>query len=140
MLESVLCASPAYLAAHGTPTHPRELQIKHLIVQYANPHTARIDPVVYSRRLERVKVNASGVLTVNESTTLVAAALSDLGLVHIFEFLARASLARGTLVAVLPEWRTEATPVYVVYPPTRHPSARLRAFIDWVASMGSGTH
>jgi LysR family transcriptional regulator for bpeEF and oprC len=135
VLESVLCASPSYIKRYGTPTSPRDLESRHVMVQYANPHTGRVAPVVCTRRRERVELTGRNVLTINEGTTYFTAGLNGLGIVLAFQFQARFHLANGDLVAVLPGWRTEQTPVYVVYPQTRHPSARLRAFVDWIASV-----
>jgi LysR family transcriptional regulator, regulator for bpeEF and oprC len=39
------------------------------------------------------------------------------------------------LVEVLPEWSRPAVPVHVVYPPNRHLSAKVRAFVDWAAEL-----
>ncbi len=36
---------------------------------------------------------------------------------------------------LLPEWSHPLLPVYVVYPPNRHLSARVRAFVDWAAEL-----
>ncbi|MBU1818756.1 MAG: LysR family transcriptional regulator, partial [Gammaproteobacteria bacterium] len=44
-------------------------------------------------------------------------------------------LASGTLVQLLPEWTQPLLPVYVVYPPNRHLSAKVRAFVDWAAEL-----
>ena len=43
--------------------------------------------------------------------------------------------AAGTLQVVLPEWSAGAWPLYVVYPPNRHVSAKVRVFIDWAAEL-----
>ena len=44
-------------------------------------------------------------------------------------------VADGTLVQLLPEWTQPLLPVYVVYPPNRHLSAKVRAFVDWAAEL-----
>jgi LysR family transcriptional regulator, regulator for bpeEF and oprC len=36
---------------------------------------------------------------------------------------------------VLPDWTRPALPVHVVYPPNRHLSAKVRAFVDWAAEL-----
>jgi LysR family transcriptional regulator, regulator for bpeEF and oprC len=36
---------------------------------------------------------------------------------------------------VLPEWSRPPVPVHVVYPPNRHLSAKVRAFVDWAAEL-----
>ena len=44
-------------------------------------------------------------------------------------------LCTGALVPVLAEWSMASVPLYVVYPPNRHLSSRLRIFVDWVAEL-----
>ena len=44
------------------------------------------------------------------------------------------SLDAGELVEILPDWTRPAAAFHAVYPPNRHPSARLRVFLDWLAS------
>jgi DNA-binding transcriptional LysR family regulator len=38
-------------------------------------------------------------------------------------------------VQILPEWTRPPLPVHVVYPPNRHLSAKVRAFVDWAAEL-----
>uniref|UniRef100_UPI0035CC3816 LysR substrate-binding domain-containing protein n=1 Tax=uncultured Sphingomonas sp. TaxID=158754 RepID=UPI0035CC3816 len=49
--------------------------------------------------------------------------------------LARPQVAAGRLVAVLADWTQPTLPIHLVYPATRHPSARLRAFADWAIEI-----
>lgn len=39
------------------------------------------------------------------------------------------------MVPVLPDWQVEPMPIYLVYPPNRHLSSRLRVFADWVVKV-----
>ncbi|MOA27255.1 DNA-binding transcriptional activator GcvA [compost metagenome] len=57
------------------------------------------------------------------------------GIGQITTFQAQQHLARGELVTLLPDWPQPALPVYVVYPPNRHLSAKVRAFVDWAAEL-----
>jgi DNA-binding transcriptional LysR family regulator len=41
-------------------------------------------------------------------------------------------------VRVLDGWSHPLLPVYVVYPPNRHLSAKVRAFVDWAAELFAG--
>jgi DNA-binding transcriptional LysR family regulator len=43
----------------------------------------------------------------------------------------------GALVAILQDWQPAPYPFYVVYPPNRYLSNRLRVFIDWIADRFS---
>ena len=50
-------------------------------------------------------------------------------------FQAAPYLASGELVKVLADWSRPAVPMHVVYPPNRHLSAKVRAFVDWAAEL-----
>ena len=50
-------------------------------------------------------------------------------------FIAAPYLASGDLVQLMPDWTRDSLPVHVVYPPNRHLSAKVRAFVDWAAEV-----
>ncbi|HHV66873.1 MAG TPA: LysR family transcriptional regulator, partial [Ochrobactrum intermedium] len=79
-----------------------------------------------------IEVNGRYVVAANESTTYLAAARAGLGVVQAPLFMVKDDIASGTLRPVLQEWQIEPTPIYLVYPPNRHLSNRLRVFADWV--------
>jgi len=54
-------------------------------------------------------------------------------------FGAAAHLRSGELVEVLPEWTRPAIPLHIVYPPNRHLSAKVRAFVEWVVELFEGS-
>jgi LysR family transcriptional regulator for bpeEF and oprC len=43
--------------------------------------------------------------------------------------------AKGELKAVLAAWQAAPLPLHVLYPPNRHFSAKVRAFVDWTAAL-----
>ena len=49
--------------------------------------------------------------------------------------MAQPHVKRGELVPILVDWETDPHSIYVVYPPNRHLSARLRAFVDWLVGL-----
>jgi LysR family transcriptional regulator for bpeEF and oprC len=49
--------------------------------------------------------------------------------------MATEALAGGQLVPVLPGWRSEPIPLYIVYPPNRHLSNKVRVFVDWIVRL-----
>jgi DNA-binding transcriptional LysR family regulator len=44
-------------------------------------------------------------------------------------------LDSGELVELLADWGRPGVPIHVVYPPNRHLSAKVRAFVDWAAEL-----
>jgi LysR family transcriptional regulator for bpeEF and oprC len=136
-LEYITCAAPSYISRYGIPAHPRDLEACHQFILCGNPETGQPTSATigYFRRRERVSVTCRSVLTINEGTTHLAAGLRGLGVFRVFRFMADPYVVGGELVRVLQEWHTDRIPIYVVYPPTRHPSVRVRAFVDWVAGI-----
>ncbi len=63
------------------------------------------------------------------------AALNGLGIAQLPRFMIREALAKGDLVEILPEWSREPLPLYIVYPPNRHLSNKVRVFVDWLVKL-----
>jgi DNA-binding transcriptional LysR family regulator len=132
----VTCATPAYLERYGTPHHPSELEDDgHRLVHYLSARSGRVAPFRFEREGRRIEIAGSQnhIVRVNESNAHFAAGLAGLGLMQTFLYQAGEAIARGQLVPVLADWQPEAYPFYIVYPQNRHPSNRLRVFIDWIA-------
>lgn len=138
-LKFVTCATPAYLERHGTPTHPRDIEAGHQVATYLSARTGRPTPLLFERDGEQIEVAGRYVVGVNESNAHLAAGLAGLGLLQTLAFMAGPHIERGELVPVLTDWRRSPNPLYVVYPPNRHLSAKVRVFVDWVAELFSGT-
>ncbi len=75
-----------------------------------------------------------GVL-VSESIAHLATALNGLGLINTLDFIAREAIDAGRLMAVLTRWRPDPQLVYVVYPPSRRYSTKVRVFVDWACTL-----
>lgn len=129
------CASPAYLARHGTPLHPSDLRQGHHAVSYFKATSGRRYPFLFTRNGEEVEVEVPFQLAVNEGGAFVDACLAGLGIIQAPLFAVRPDLAAGRLVPVLPGWETRMLQLYVVYASNRHLSSRLRVFVDWVAGL-----
>lgn len=137
-LSSVTCATPGYLAAHGTPMHPNELISTHAAVSYFFPHTGKALPLRFRKGDETLEIIPRSVVSVSESTAQIEAVLAGLGIGQIFQFSAREHLASGRLVTIFNDWTQPSLPLHVVYPAARHPNAKMRAFADWIASVFNG--
>jgi len=132
----ITCATPEYLRRHGMPAHPRELgEAPHRMVGYFSARTGKIVGDSFRRGDEVVEVAGNHVLAVNDADAYLNAGLAHLGLVQVTCFMAGPLLKSGGLVRVLEDWDTDPVPVYVVYPPNRHLSSKLRVFVDWVVEL-----
>ncbi|KVT55706.1 LysR family transcriptional regulator [Burkholderia ubonensis] len=133
-LAQVNCASPAYLARHGTPRSPDDLP-EHVAVGYFSSRTGRELDWEYADmdtgEMHAVKMRS--IVSVNSSQAYLACCVAGLGLIQAPRDGLDAPLADGTLVEVLPEWNAAPLPVSVVFPHGRHLAPRVRIFVDWLA-------
>ena len=125
---SVLVASPAYLAEHGTPSSPGELE-NHRCLSFAN-----FGKSTWSLRRgdEVCDVKVRSQLSANEATALLQAALAGGGLALQPTYLANPHLAKGSLVVVLPDWQPPAMSIHALYLSRRHLAPAVRALLDFL--------
>ena len=129
-MRIVLCASPAYLKKHGTPTDPEQL-ISHNCMTYAYSSQESHWPFVL-KTAERT-VGVSGNLRVNNGNVLVSAAIEGLGIIRQPMFLVADALRKKTLIRVLPDWDAGEHSVSAVYPNRQFLPPKVRTFIDFLA-------
>ena len=134
-LPFVTCAAPEYIAAHGTPAHPQELEQGHNLVRYFYAGSTRQLPFVLESAEEKINVKGRHFVAVNDSNALLAAALAGLGVVSGPAFILQPRIDSGELVGILPGWSAPAVPVYVVFPANRHMNTRTRVFVDWLVEL-----
>mgnify|MGYP006175821201 CR=1 FL=1 len=127
---SMLVASPTYLAAHGVPKTPSDLET-HPCLSFANFGKSTW---TLSRGEERCQVGVRSQLSANEATALLQAALAGGGVALQPTYLANPHLANGTLVAVLPDWQPPPMTIYALYPSRRHLSPAVRALLDFLVA------
>ena len=133
----LLVAAPAYLARRGTPKVPRDLMHHNCI------GIRQGDEAFGLWRLVRVGTAASGksdvvktrgTLTTNDGEIAVNWALEGHGIVMRAEWDIGRYLRSGRLVQVLADYRTPAADIYAVYPGQLQTTARVRAFVDFIAA------
>jgi LysR family transcriptional regulator for bpeEF and oprC len=134
VINFVTAASPGYLARHGTPTHPRDLE-RHRCVNYFSAKTGKIYDWDFQRGDEKFVVPMRGVIALNDSNAYVTAGIAGLGVIQMTDYLMDKHVKAGEMVQLLPDWTSEALPVHVVYPQNRHLSAKVRVFVEWIAEL-----
>lgn len=137
-IRHLVCASPQYLAAHGTPAHPRDLA-QHSCLYLGEDERDR--HWRFQRGAEEATVRVSGRYVANHSEVRLDGARQHLGIASLPEFTAREALVRADLVTVLDDWEHKtdyAGTAWLLYPPNRFLAAKLRVWIDFlVAALGS---
>jgi len=128
-------ASPAYLKRYGAPQHPTDIEKRHLVVSFFSGSTRRVYPHEFQRGDEHFEIAGPYRVSVNDSNAHMTAVLGGFGLSQVITYMAEPYIASGELIEILPDWKRPPLPVHVVYPPNRHLSAKVRAFVDWAADL-----
>lgn len=138
MLGFVTVATPTYIALHGRPMHPEELQ-RHQCLNYFSAKTGKIFDWDFARDGQRIQMRVPGRIAVNDSNAYFVATLAGMGVAQLPSFIAQPYFASGQLERVLDDWCVDPIPMHVVYPQNRHLSAKVRAFVEWIAELFAAT-
>jgi DNA-binding transcriptional LysR family regulator len=132
----VTVAAPSYLARHGHPKDPRELEAgSHVCIQFRDPRIGRPFPWEFHRARRKLVVETHGNLMVNDAGTLYSVCLAGHGMAQVMDLGVAPLLANGRLVNVFPDWPDERFPLYAFHPSRHHVPAKTRAFLDFVGSL-----
>jgi DNA-binding transcriptional LysR family regulator len=127
----VVCAAPRYLERHGTPTTPRDLA-RHNCLVYSFVEAGTIWR--FRSRRGKTRVRVGGNFTAGSSLPLREAILRGSGIAQLPTFTVGPDIQAGALRVLLPDYEPFGTfggAIYAVHLPTRHPSPKVRAFVDF---------
>lgn len=134
----ITAASPAYVARHGAPKHPRELA-RHVTVDYINSASGKPFDWEFeapgkpgSRPLV---VPARGRLCCNNSDACIAAAVAGFGLVSDVQETFAPLFASGALVPVMPRWLSPEYELFALWHPGQPVAPRVGAFVEFLAGL-----
>ncbi|MCK9531028.1 MAG: LysR family transcriptional regulator [Gammaproteobacteria bacterium] len=130
-IRTLLCASPGYLARHGTPREPRDLA-HHQGLVYANVPEAQQWRFTDAQG-RTVSVRLPVRMRANNGDMLLEGAAAGLGIVATPTFIAYRAILEGRLVPLLPQYRLPAIHAYAVYPSRRFLPERVRALVAFLA-------
>ncbi|WP_241089263.1 LysR family transcriptional regulator [Pseudomonas viridiflava] len=127
--DSVVCASPGYLATHSTPARPQELS-SHNCLTYSYFGKSLWEFVHLEQPLS---VPVGGNLSANDSVVLLEAAVAGAGITLQPVHSAAPLLASGKLVALMPDYQPRTLGMHGIYTSRQHQSATLRTILDFLA-------
>jgi DNA-binding transcriptional LysR family regulator len=125
----VLCASPPYLAQHGTPAEPSELA-QHDVISYTYWSTG--DVWSFEGPMGEVTVRTRSRINANNGDTCRAAALAHQGVILQPDFLVSRDLRDATLVELMPEYRAAELGIFAVYPTRKQLPLKVRRLVDFL--------
>lgn len=129
-------AAPCYLARHGVPAHPGDLEgPDHHIVGFLSSRLGKTTPYALRRAGETFHLHGRYIVAIDDGNTYLEAGLAGLGVLWLPDYMAKPHLARAELQPLFEDWTVQPMPLYIAYAPNRHQSRRVRAFIDWIVAL-----
>jgi DNA-binding transcriptional LysR family regulator len=129
-LARMLVASPAYLAARGTPKTPADLAAHDCIFGPGNFGRASWS---FRRGDSEISVDLHGRIQTNSGPGMFASAVAGLGIAMMSTVMAGDELSAGRLVPLLRAYKVPSIDVHAIFPGGPRPSAKVRALVDFLA-------
>jgi DNA-binding transcriptional LysR family regulator len=127
-------ASTAYLAQHGEPKIPSDLN-QHWLIHYHIDTATKFDAFEYWDGQTCRRIPMRNRISVNNVDAYRAACLAGFGIIQVPQMLGAKFVAEGELVEILKDYRAPPMPVSLLYPHRRNLSKRVRIFMDWLADL-----
>ncbi|NUP12185.1 MAG: LysR family transcriptional regulator [Polyangiaceae bacterium] len=125
-------ASPRYLKKHGTPKLPKDLA-NHDCLGYLREGQPAAFKFVIDGTLHVSDI--SGPCHTNDADVLRQLALAGIGIVAVFDFLARDPIQTGALQVVLGNYPSATWPIHALYPKNRHLVPKVSVFLDFLSEL-----
>lgn len=137
--QRIVCGSRAYFAKHGVPRTPEDLRRHNCLLYTARSYGTRW---AFTREGRQDEIEVQGSLRTDNALVLLSAALSDIGLIVVNEWMVRRDIAEGRLQRVLEDYEVNPRPgdaeLYAVYPSSRGLSRKVRVFVDFLVDLFGG--
>jgi DNA-binding transcriptional LysR family regulator len=127
-IRRVICASPAYLAAHGVPTRPSDL-VAHECISFEVLASRRA--WLFGSGKSELSVPVHSRLTVNTAEAAIAAASLGVGLINVLAYQVADALSDDALRVVLNEFEPASLPINLLHGRQAPIPLKLRAFLDF---------
>jgi len=135
--RNLVCAAPAYIAAHGAPYTPADL-VRHVCVAYTLA-PSRDEWLFVGADGEPYSAPIKSKFAANNGDTVRAMALSGQAIAWLPTFLVGDGLRAGRLIRLLPDHTPPTIDILAIYPSRRHLSAKVRVMVDFLADAFRGT-
>jgi DNA-binding transcriptional LysR family regulator len=126
-----IVASPAYIARHGRPRHPRDL-MAHQCLSYANRAKHDVWRFTHLKTGEECSITPNGQLRGTSVEALLPTVLEGLAITELPEFVATQYFPKAQLEPILADWSLPEGGLYFVTPTARARPAKVSALADFV--------
>jgi len=128
-----LVATPGYFAKHSKPKTLDDVG-KHNCLAFTSRDTRLTRDWRFLVGGRETTLTPRGNMSFSDGGALCEATCSGYGLAQMHDYYLDTEIARGKLISVLDEFKPKADPIWLVYPPTRHLTPKVRAFVDFMTA------
>ena len=134
-IKLICCATPQYLAKHGTPQTPADLS-KYNCLEYNLAN--RKDRWLFKQDKAEYEIFPRGQFKVNNGEMILTAILEHHGIGLLPDFIAAQALEAGTIVPILTDYETEELNAYAIYASRNFLPAKIKRLIEFLRDELSG--
>ncbi|RFP16230.1 MULTISPECIES: LysR family transcriptional regulator [unclassified Duganella] len=130
----ICCASPEFIARHGRPQHPDDLNDIPCL-NFVYPKARQLRPWTFQQDGQPFTSTPRGAVAMDHVESLIEMAVSGGGVVQHLSVSLIEPLRSGALVPLLAQWQAPGPDVSVLYPQRHQRAARIKVFVDFVDAL-----
>jgi LysR family transcriptional regulator for bpeEF and oprC len=130
----ICCASPDFIAQHGRPEHPDDLD-RLPCLNFVYPKARQLRPWTFQRDGQPFTATPRGAVAMDHVESLIEMAVQGGGIVQHLSVSLIAPLRSGALVPLLAPWQAPGPDVSVLYPQRHQRAAKIKVFVDFIEEL-----
>lgn len=127
----VCCAAPDYVARHGSPSSPQELD-DFTCLNFLYPKSRRIRPWYFQRDGQISSLAPRAIFVTDHVESLIGAALAGGGIIQVLSISVQDRLASGALVPLLADWMAPGPDMAVLFQQRQLRAAKVKVFVQFL--------
>ncbi|WP_254671986.1 LysR family transcriptional regulator [Janthinobacterium sp. MP5059B] len=135
-MDYLCCASPAFVARHGMPRTPQELD-RFACLHFLYPKSRQVRPWLFLAEAGDAAYahTPPAALSFDHIESMLAAAQAGCGIVQALSVSVLQPLREGTLVPVLQPYRTRGPDLWALFHPRQLRAAKVQVFVEFLAQI-----
>jgi LysR family transcriptional regulator for bpeEF and oprC len=130
----ICCASPDFIAKHGRPEHPDDLD-RLPCLNFVYPKARQLRPWAFQQDGQPFTATPRGAVAMDHVESLIEMAVQGGGIVQHLSVSLAAPLRSGALLPLLEPWQAAGPDVSVLYPQRHQRAARIKVFVDFIEDL-----
>ena len=135
-MDYICCASPDFVARHGAPRTPDDLA-RFPCLNFLYPKSRQVRPWMFRSGVDARSYaqTPAGIIDFDHIESMIAAAQAGCGIVQALSVSVLEPIRNGTLLPLLPEWRSPGPDVSVLTQARHRRAAKVKVFVDFLTEL-----